>query len=212
MISNCKYFQVTLFYNAVLTAPRYHPREYDSDDGPLEPISGAASALLGTIGGIMMGFADVPVEIFKALKVNSPQSSGSGVEGSRASESHTPTSSSSTPNLKPRSSTDIQTDIINQFSTSLDDSTASLTGVSLTDTESSMRGRDPLPSTMQGLPMPVASDRTLSSKATGMTRVNHESSMSLALRGKLSRSNSRSRFRSRSPFRLQADGQDGIAG
>ena len=45
----------------------YRPREYDSDDGPWEPISGGASALLGTLGSLMMGVADFPVEVFKVF-------------------------------------------------------------------------------------------------------------------------------------------------
>lgn len=52
-----------------LTGTRYRPREYDSEDGPWDPISGGASALLGTIGSLMMGFADFPVEILRALRV-----------------------------------------------------------------------------------------------------------------------------------------------
>ena len=47
----------------------YRPREYDSEDGPWDPISGGASALLGTMGSLMMGFADFPVEILRALKI-----------------------------------------------------------------------------------------------------------------------------------------------
>ena len=52
----------------MLIITRYRPREYESDDGPWDPISGGASALLGTIGSLMMGFADFPVEIVRALK------------------------------------------------------------------------------------------------------------------------------------------------
>ena len=48
---------------------RYRPREYEIEDGPWDPISGGASALLGTIGSLMMGAVDFPVEILKALKV-----------------------------------------------------------------------------------------------------------------------------------------------
>ena len=40
-------------------------KEYNTDEGPWEPITGAASALIGTIGSLMMGAADVPTEIFK---------------------------------------------------------------------------------------------------------------------------------------------------
>ena len=57
----------------MLTIPRYRPKEYDSEDGPWDPISGGASALLGTVGSMMMGFADFPVEILKALRVKHPE-------------------------------------------------------------------------------------------------------------------------------------------
>ena len=53
----------------MLTMFRYRPREYEIEDGPWDPISGGASALLGTIGSFMMGAVDFPVEILKALKV-----------------------------------------------------------------------------------------------------------------------------------------------
>lgn len=66
------------FPTRMLTIPRYRPKEYDSEDGPWDPISGGASALLGTIGSLMMGFADFPVEILKALKVKQPERSEVG--------------------------------------------------------------------------------------------------------------------------------------
>jgi len=50
-----------------LTVLSYRAKEYDSEDGPWEPISGATAALLGTLGSMMMGVADFPVEIFKAF-------------------------------------------------------------------------------------------------------------------------------------------------
>ena len=45
----------------------YRPREYDTEDGPWDPISGGATALLGTIGSLMMGVADFPIEIVRAV-------------------------------------------------------------------------------------------------------------------------------------------------
>ena len=42
--------------------------EYDSEDGPWDPITGGASALLGTLSSLAMGFVDFPVEIFKAMR------------------------------------------------------------------------------------------------------------------------------------------------
>ncbi|KAK5134626.1 hypothetical protein LTR08_006282 [Meristemomyces frigidus] len=52
----------------------FRPREYEVDDGPWEPISGGAAALVGSITSVMMGVADFPVETLKALKIH-PDSS-----------------------------------------------------------------------------------------------------------------------------------------
>ena len=52
----------------------YRPREYDSEDGPWDPISGGASAIIGTFGSLAMGFADFPVEILRALKIKPSES------------------------------------------------------------------------------------------------------------------------------------------
>ncbi|KAH8679764.1 hypothetical protein BGZ60DRAFT_524972 [Tricladium varicosporioides] len=46
----------------------YRSREWETDDGPWDPISGGASALLGTIASLGMGVADFPIEIFKKAK------------------------------------------------------------------------------------------------------------------------------------------------
>lgn len=49
----------------------YRPREYLTEQGPWDPISGGAAALLGTIGNLSMGIADVPVELLRSLKTAS---------------------------------------------------------------------------------------------------------------------------------------------
>ncbi|QSZ29661.1 hypothetical protein DSL72_004177 [Monilinia vaccinii-corymbosi] len=46
----------------------YRPKEYETEDGPWDPISGGATALLGTIASVSMGFADFPIEIFRKVK------------------------------------------------------------------------------------------------------------------------------------------------
>src|SRR6266536_3442324 len=56
------------FSHIDLTLYSYRPREYETEDGPWDPISGGASALLGTIASLTMGVADFPIEIFKAVK------------------------------------------------------------------------------------------------------------------------------------------------
>jgi UDP:flavonoid glycosyltransferase YjiC (YdhE family) len=46
----------------------FRAREYETEDGPWDPISGGAAALIGTIGNLTMGVADFPVEVLKSLK------------------------------------------------------------------------------------------------------------------------------------------------
>ncbi|KAJ9668503.1 hypothetical protein H2201_001551 [Coniosporium apollinis] len=69
----------------------YRPREYDSDDGPWDPITGATVALTGTISSMMMGVADMPIETLKALKIHPDtakrsKSQSGGLEGTGPSD------------------------------------------------------------------------------------------------------------------------------
>jgi len=48
---------------------RYRPKEYDLEDGPWDPISGGASALLGTLASLVVGAAVIPTDIIRALKL-----------------------------------------------------------------------------------------------------------------------------------------------
>jgi UDP:flavonoid glycosyltransferase YjiC (YdhE family) len=74
----------------------YRPKEYDTEDGPWDPISGGASALLGTIASLTMGVADFPIEIFRAAKNKHQKSDAKDTVGqSSPSGSSTPTLSSS---------------------------------------------------------------------------------------------------------------------
>ncbi|KAH6643103.1 hypothetical protein C7974DRAFT_117153 [Boeremia exigua] len=45
-------------------------REYQTDEGPWDPVSGAASALTGTATSIMMGVADMPIQTLKLLNIH----------------------------------------------------------------------------------------------------------------------------------------------
>lgn len=83
----------------VLKSFSYRPREYDSEDGPWDPISGGTAALLGTLGSLMMGFADFPVEILRALKVKPSEGSKSLDTG----QDSTPIDQLSTTDLTPES-------------------------------------------------------------------------------------------------------------
>ena len=54
----------------------YRPKEYDPDSGPWDPITGGATALVETIGGMAMGIADMPVATLKALKIHPEHNKG----------------------------------------------------------------------------------------------------------------------------------------
>ena len=48
----------------------YRPREYETDDGPWDPITGGGTALIGTMSSMMLGVADLPIETLRALKIH----------------------------------------------------------------------------------------------------------------------------------------------
>lgn len=49
---------------------RARARGYQTDEGPWDPISGAASALTGTATSMMMGVADMPIQTLKLLNIH----------------------------------------------------------------------------------------------------------------------------------------------
>lgn len=51
-----------------LTCLSYRSREYCTGEQPWDPITGGASAILGTVSSMMIGIADVPVEIISQLR------------------------------------------------------------------------------------------------------------------------------------------------
>lgn len=48
----------------------YRSREYEVEEQPWEPITGGASALVGTMGTVAMSIADMPVQTLKALRIH----------------------------------------------------------------------------------------------------------------------------------------------
>ncbi|KAK6512045.1 hypothetical protein TWF481_000943 [Arthrobotrys musiformis] len=84
-------------------------QEWQTATGPIEPISGATSALLGTIGSVVMGVGDFPREIIKAAKqVATKDETGSNADASSITSvpSTTPSTAPSTapPTAPPTSS------------------------------------------------------------------------------------------------------------
>lgn len=64
----------------------FRPREYETDDGPWDPITGGATAIVGTFTQMMMGVADFPIETLKALKIH-PEAPRRKKSSQRAGES-----------------------------------------------------------------------------------------------------------------------------
>ena len=109
----------------------FRPREYEADEGPWDPITGASTALIGTMSTMMLGVADFPIETLKALGIHpdakakrdakregkrpmdggrlnsSTDSVRSGHTGKQSDETATSTSGASTPSgsMTPRSTT-----------------------------------------------------------------------------------------------------------
>lgn len=52
----------------------YRPREYHTDEGPWDPISGGFTALCSAFGNMAMGVADIPSETLKAFPIPSVSS------------------------------------------------------------------------------------------------------------------------------------------
>ncbi|KAF2876071.1 hypothetical protein BDV95DRAFT_625490 [Massariosphaeria phaeospora] len=52
----------------------YRPREYATDDGPVDPISGFSMAALQALGTMAVGVADVPTETLKAFRMTAGSS------------------------------------------------------------------------------------------------------------------------------------------
>lgn len=151
----------------------YRPCEYDSEDGPWDPISGGASALMGTVGSLMMGVADFPVEIVRALKPK---------------EKTAPTES-------PSPSGEGQTKSDNSSKVSLGSSNpqAGAGRTSMEDPNSPLTPSD----SREDAISPSDTDRQSTNNTSD--KLSHRSSMKTALRGSLSRSSSRSSSPSRQP-------------
>ncbi|KAF2158434.1 glycosyltransferase family 1 protein [Zasmidium cellare ATCC 36951] len=68
----------------------FRPREYYTDEGPLDPISGGFTAFARAFGGMAMGIADIPSETWKALQLpagsnRQPQAAGAAVASASSS-------------------------------------------------------------------------------------------------------------------------------
>ncbi len=74
---------------------RYRPREYDTEPGPRDPITGGAAAVLGILGDFTMGLADIPVEMLRAISLPSSLSHRASLKTASRSQSPQRASTSS---------------------------------------------------------------------------------------------------------------------
>ena len=158
----------------------YRPREYDSEDGPWDPISGGASAIIGTFGSLAMGFADFPVEILRALKIKPSEPKEQAIDGV-------------TPSNEEYKST-------NSSKTSLETSTQP---TEADEHASSPRSPLQVQRSLSGPKSPISEGDPLSPSTSKDSHCPGRA-MAHALRGSLSRSSSRSRSRNTSPSRASA--------
>lgn len=169
---------------ASLTHYSYRPREYETDDGPWDPISGGASALLGTIASLTMGVADFPVEIFKAFR-------------GRTRDLNTGTPSAATESLASISQTPSQTDLSSdsasrQVADSTSETATLRSSLSAPSDTTPPNGSDSTMGRSFSADTPATSTTTTTSLPRG-------TSLRQALRGTISRSRSRSSSRDRKP-------------
>lgn len=164
----------------------YRPREYDTDDGPWDPISGGASALLGTMASLTMGIADMPVGIFKAFQAKSKEQATSSASVDNEG-TVTPKSVS-----RRHSQTDLSSDIVPNHVSDISEDEPPITSSATTIS-------DPGPSnygTRTDLSTPYSTPPTSLSHTSSLPR---GSSLKQALRETMTCSRSRSRSRDRNP-------------
>lgn len=171
----------------------YRPREYDTEDGPWDPISGGASALIGTIASLTMGVADFPIEIFRAAKHKRQKSDAKETAGQSSP------SGSSTPSLSSNSNSRLDLDLLPEEGKepSLKENTGPSSGPS---TKSSYES-----TTRSSKEAPTSPETSLSSMASISGRPRGRS-LREALRSAYPRSRSSSRDSRTSPSRSKRCG------
>lgn len=172
----------------------YRAREYETNEGPWDPISGGGAAIMSTATTMMMGVADFPIETLKAMKIHPDAAKKKSID----TESNQDAKSA-----KPKSA-----------SAHSSDESSPLTRHSTTTTETAMSSGDATPATSRNnstFNFQESLARLPSSPASPDGRLSRQqitSSMHDALSGQLAprqRSRSRSRSNSRRGSRSTAD-------
>jgi UDP:flavonoid glycosyltransferase YjiC (YdhE family) len=183
----------------------FRAKEYETDEGPWDPITGGAGAIIGTASTMMLGIADFPIETLKALKIH-PDATKAKKESNITSES-TQSSGPSSRTMSRRgseamSSSDADTRSISTVSgsTVVPSQQGTLTPMTSSHSNSSFNFQDSLSRMSSG---------TLSPTQSIVNSGKLPSSMADALNGNLSKSRQRSSSRPRSPNNANAAGGNG---
>ncbi|KAL3423468.1 glycosyltransferase family 28 domain-containing protein [Phlyctema vagabunda] len=173
----------------------YRSMEYETEDGPWDPISGGASALIGTIASLGMGVADFPIEIFKAFRSKKEASSSSKDDTLQSTSpgSLTPRSSISQTQQRPVSNDDSSTEYFPDTSSQVSSSSPYLHSDSQSSHTTPYLNSDVQSFDDQSATTPVTSPTSRTTSHGGSLK--HEKSLKQALRGTLSNSCSRSSSR-----------------
>ncbi|KAI9047518.1 hypothetical protein LZ554_008234 [Drepanopeziza brunnea f. sp. 'monogermtubi'] len=189
----------------------YRPREYETEEGPWDPISGGASALLGTIASLGMGVADFPIEIFRTVKkANLKRGETVDVNSATGPKRADPSSSLDTPSASESGKqSHAQVDMGLQKTTSGNDTNSrhgsTLTTTTTTKTSGESATQPSTDAPRAGTPLTNATSGASSLKQALQGTLSRHGSQSSS-RGRacpLSRSNSKDRrpgSRSSSPF------------
>jgi len=184
----------------------YRPREYETEEGPWDPISGGASALLGTFASLGMGVADFPIEIFRAVKkTNTKRAETMSTSSAKSTEKpssgeDTPVASTSASASTSRTDLSLEKTVSDIDSSSRHGSTSTTTPKTSYDTG---RSSAETPATDTPVSSTTSARGNSLKQALSGTLCRSGSRSSSRDRGSLSRSNSKDRrpgSRSGSPF------------
>jgi hypothetical protein len=173
--------------NRLTNINSYRAREYETEEGPWDPISGGASALLGTIASLSMGVADFPIEIFKKVRKRQETFKENKEKTSEDSTPQGPSRTDSTVDLAPEETDEPKSYFEGTETPQREDSTAATTP----KTSYESNGRS--------LSDATSPTETPLSSTTSLGTAHRGNSLKQALSGALSRSRSQSRDRN-APF------------
>jgi UDP:flavonoid glycosyltransferase YjiC (YdhE family) len=179
----------------------FRAKEYETDEGPWDPITGGAGAIIGTASTMMLGVADFPIDTLKALKIHpdatKTKKTSNASPGSPTPSSQSPSRSTSRRASEAMSSSDAETRSISTVTGSTIAPSGSGTVTPMTsDSASTFNFQDSI--SRMGSPTPSI-----------LNSGKLPSSMADALSGNMGKGRARSNSRPRSPANANTAGGSG---